>query len=216
MSVMAGTVLARPVDNEGVPVDVDGFWAIVESARVRCGQDWAKVPDHAIDALATLPLDEIADFAQIQDGLEWQAYREDLWTACRLINGGFGSDDTFLYFRDWLLVQGRETWDAALHDPDTLADVAAARAITATDEDLADCERFLYVSGEAWKRITGKEYGLEDELDQRGFEPHRDSPVEAAGEPIDFDDRAQVHAAMPRLTEIFYDRAVAYRRMISL
>lgn len=197
-------------------MDVDGFWTVVESARARCGNDWTMVSGHVVEALAELPRDEIADFAQIQDALEFEAYREDLWTACRLINGGFGSDDTFLYFRDWLLVQGREVWHATLLNPDSLASLPAACAITATDDDLADCESFLYVSGDAWKRITGQEYGLEDELDERGFEPHRDAPIEAAGEPIDFSDRAQVQAVLPRLTELFYDRAAAYRRMISL
>jgi hypothetical protein len=195
-------------------VDLDGFWAIVESARARCGGDWTEVSDLVVESLAALPLGDIADFAQIHDGLEWQAYREDLWAACVLINGGFGSDDTFLYFRDWLLVQGRAVWEAALADPDSLAEVPTARAITATGDDFADCEEFLYVASQAWERLTGDEDGLEDELDERGFTPHRDEPVETAGERIDFDDRARMYAVLPKLSALFYDRAAAGRRMM--
>jgi hypothetical protein len=36
------------------------------------------------------------------------------------MNGGC-SDDGFEYFRAWLLAQGRDTFEKALEDPDTLA-----------------------------------------------------------------------------------------------
>jgi hypothetical protein len=35
------------------------------------------------------------------------------------LNGGC-SDDCFVYFRCWLLAQGRASWEAALGDPDSL------------------------------------------------------------------------------------------------
>jgi hypothetical protein len=193
------------------PVDVDGFWEIVESARARSGGNWNGVPSGVVESLAALPLAEIADFAQIQDGLEWQAYREDVWAACMLLNGGHGSVDGFLYFRDWMLVQGREAFEAALADPDSLADVPAAREIAADQDNIPDCEHFVYVADEAWEQVTGEQEGLYDELDERGFEAHRDVEHEVAGEPIDFDDRQQVSAVLPKLSAVFYDRAAANR-----
>jgi hypothetical protein len=193
-------------------MDESRFWAIVESGRARAGGDWTDVPEAVIELLAALELDEIAGFSQLHDELEWQAYREDLWAVCCLINGGFGSDDTFLYFRNWLLVQGRVVWEAALADPDSLADVPQVRAITASDDDFADCEDFLDVANRAWERVTGEAEGLDDALHERGFEPHRDDPVPPAGEKVDFDDRARVYALLPRLSALFYDRAATNRR----
>lgn len=192
-------------------MDVDGFWHIVESARVAARGDWTAVPERVTGHLAGLPLDEIADFAQIHDGLEWSAYREDLWLACVLINGGFGSDDGFLYFRNWLLVQGRAVFEAALADPDSLAALPQVRAVTAEGDDFADCEGFLYVAEEAWEQITGADEGLTDALDERGFEPHRDDAEPLAGEEVDFADRDRVHQILPALAALFYDRAAANR-----
>lgn len=194
-------------------MDEDGFWAIVDAARARCDGDWTRVPEAVTAVLATLPPAEVADFAKVQDGLEWAAYREDVWAACVLINGGFGSDDLFLYFRNWLLVQGRAVWEAALADPDSLADVPAAIAVSALGDDFADCEDFLYVANEAWERITGDEEGLEAELERQGFEPRRDDPVEPAGDAITMTDRDQVFAVLPRLAAGGrFERAAALRQ----
>lgn len=208
-------------------MEIDGFWAIIDRARARADGDWMAVPELVTEALAAHPLADIADFAQVQDELEWAAYREDLLTACRLINVGFGSDDGFLYFREWLLVQGRAAFEAALADPDSLIDVPGVPEMDpATDDIFADCEAFLYVANRAWRLATGEPEptysidahgvfhfdpnyvdGLEAELDRRGYEVRRDVPLPLAGQPIDFDDRAAVSAAMPRLAARFYDEA---------
>ena len=210
-------------------MDVDGFWAIVEAARAEADEDWYEVPEIVTDALSRLPLADIADFAQIQDELEWAAYREDLWTASWLINAGFSSDDGFLYFRDWMLVQGRAAFEAALADPDSLADVPGVLEMDPFETDeFADCEQFLYVANEAWRRATGSEPadatvdglvhfdedqadGLEEELERRGFEPHRDDPVPLHGEPVDIDNRDAVVSVLPRLGSRFHSRAVKQR-----
>jgi hypothetical protein len=209
-------------------MDVDGFWAIVDSARAQAGGDWSAVPEFVTDALAERPLADIADFAQIQDELEWTAHREDLLIACRLINAGFGSDDGFLYFREWLLVQGRTVFEAALANPDSLMDVPGVSAMDpVVDDGFADCEDFLYVANEAWRRVTGSpepsfnvegrghitsdadEFdGLDEELARRGYRVRRDDPtLPLAGVPINFNDRNAVFAALPRLSARFYGQA---------
>ena len=62
------------------------------------------------------------------------------------------SDDSFSYFRSWLIVQGKDVYMAALADPDSLADV----------EPYADCffETAGYVGAYAYKKLTG-EYAFE-------------------------------------------------------
>lgn len=184
-------------------MDLNGFWEIVGASQ---GDT-----DAIVETLEGLPLPEIADFAQIHDGLEWEAYRNDLWLACVLINHGFGSDDGFLYFRDWLILQGREVYEAALSNPDSLAQWPETGLIVADDDDFADREDFLYVADTAWTNLTGKDGGLLDELIARGFTPKRDMPYDLAGEHIPFADRERVFAALPRLSALGYERAARTR-----
>ena len=104
-------------------------------------------------------------------------------------------------------------WEAALANPDSLADVPAAAGVTAYGNDFADCEDFLYVANDAWEQITGDEDGLEDELERQGFQERRDDPVEPAGDPISITDREQVFAVLPRLAAGGrFERAAALRR----
>ncbi|GAA1406529.1 DUF4240 domain-containing protein [Catellatospora coxensis] len=190
-------------------MDVDGFWAVIGGARRRCSGDWTGVPAIVARTLSWLPAQEIADFAQLHDRFEHGAYREDLRAACFLINGGYDSDDLFLCFRNWLLVQGRAVYEAALADPDSLADVPAATAVTATGDDLADCEEFLNVAGRAWDRVTGtEEDGLWYELERRQYQVRRDRVPLPAGRPIKRTDRDRMLAVLPRLGALFYDRAI--------
>jgi len=51
-----------------------------------------------------------------------RAYDYTLWTAAYLIHGGC-SDDGFWDFRAGLIAMGREVYEAAVADPDTLAEI---------------------------------------------------------------------------------------------
>ena len=101
------------------------------------------------DRLSILPADEIIDFEHHLGRMVDLAYRWDLWGAAYIINGGC-SDDGFEYFRGWLVARGKAIFDAALRDPDTLADVA--------DDENAECETFLSVALPAYKRASGKKF----------------------------------------------------------
>ncbi len=67
------------------------------------------------------------------------AYDYNLWAAAYVIHGGCG-DDTFWDFRAGLVALGRETYDAALRDPETLAGIDDV-------ENLTLFEGFQYVPG---------------------------------------------------------------------
>src|SRR5689334_16696195 len=69
---------------------------------------------------------EIIEWNHVFDRLAAQAYTIDLWGAAYTINGG-ASDDGFYYFRCWLIGMGREVYEAALANPDSLADVVDPR-----------------------------------------------------------------------------------------
>src|SRR5436190_6629643 len=98
------------------------FWAIIHS----CPGDDGADHDALVETLATFSEDGILQFAHWFDTFTNRAYTVDLWGAGYLINGGC-SDDGFYYFRNWLIGQGKEVYDKAVADPDSLADVVAGR-----------------------------------------------------------------------------------------
>ena len=69
---------------------------------------------------ASSPLEEIISFEVALRRYLNEAYTCDLWGAADVIHGGC-SDDGFEYFRCWLVSRGRRVYEAALADPDSLA-----------------------------------------------------------------------------------------------
>jgi hypothetical protein len=122
-------------------VEIDDWWALVERARTAVG-DRAGDRNHADDPLPDALTDELARLRPA-DIVDWEitfirvtdsAYRQPLWHAAYLIEGGCG-DDGFMDFRDGLILQGRDVFTRAVDDPDSLADVPVVRAMAGEDGD---------------------------------------------------------------------------------
>lgn len=180
-------------------MDRDRFWAFVEEARGGVEDSVADpdgVAEQLTEAVAGLPPEEIVGFGVELERLQVEAYRQDLWGAAYLINGG-ASDDGFDYFRGWLVAQGRETWEAALADPDSLADVVDEEP----DEGFEgfDGEAMLSVGVDAYESAAGdeKEFWVAVEA---AITEVRDVP---AGENFDFDDKDEMKSRFPRLATLY-------------
>lgn len=102
------------------PMPPDAFWSIIDRT-IHVDDD----PEAQMDALraqlralslADIIAFEVAFRRYIDAGHCW-----DLWGAAFLIHGGC-SDEGFAYFRRWLVSRGRRVYEAALADPDSLAD----------------------------------------------------------------------------------------------
>lgn len=145
--------------------------------------------------LCELPPSDIVAFGRIHHQLQADAYRWDLWGAAYLVQGGC-SDDGFADFRGWLVGQGRRVFEAALRDPDSLAEHPQVQAVTAASRWTLrmECEFLLYVASPAYEHVTGQELPLE------GYEPEferlRRGPV---GDDWDFDDDDEMRRRFPRL-----------------
>jgi hypothetical protein len=104
----------------GLVMEISEFWRIIAAARSSRGNG----PDDRVEALrerlAGVPSRELQSFQNHYDSLIARAYRWDLRGAAYIINGGC-SDDGFRYFRDWLISEGEEVYQAALADPESLA-----------------------------------------------------------------------------------------------
>ncbi|MFI9846385.1 DUF4240 domain-containing protein [Nonomuraea sp. NPDC051941] len=165
----------------------DDFWAILAQCPPPAG------PDDDCDALVArlgrLSPPEIVAFDQHLTDLRLAAHRLDLWGAAYLINGGC-SDDGFEYFRCWLVGQGRRTYEAALDDPDSLADCQPARRSILDDSDECECESFMYAPGKAYERITGQEL------------PEVTGEYPRLGEMWDFSDVEEMRRRYPRLSAL--------------
>src|SRR5262245_9527951 len=101
------------------PMPADKFWQIIErAAESDHDPDAHEKALHA--ALHELTLEEITSFEVAFRRYLNKAYTWNLWGAAYVIHGGC-SDDGFEYFRRWLVTRGRDVYEAALANPDSLA-----------------------------------------------------------------------------------------------
>ena len=105
------------------PMPAAEFWRIIDRAA-ETNDD----PDAHVQALhtllAALPPESIVAFEMAFRRYLNDAYTWDLWGAAFVIHGGC-SDDGFEYFRRWLVSRGHKVYEAALADPDSLAELDA-------------------------------------------------------------------------------------------
>jgi hypothetical protein len=183
-------------------VERDEFWRLVEEARVgiadTASTDGAgEVARRLADRLGRMGPAAAIEFHLAMDDVVGDGYRWDLWAAAYLMRSGCG-DDGFEYFRRWLVAQGREAWDRALADPDSLVGYGV------DPEGLFSCEEVGTAAVDAYEQLTGDPEAFWEELERLAGEqpaPVR-VPVGPAGEEFDFDDAAQMRARFPRLAAL--------------
>ena len=158
-------------------MDDDRFWAFIGAARDAAGDD----VDDRVGGLEQVLLDhapdEVADFRRKYDEMLARSYRRDLWGAAHVIRGGC-SEDGFRHFRDWLISEGEAVFEAALADPDSLADLA--------QDEQFELASFGEVAAEVYEQLT--------DLPLPAARTHE--PAEPAGHPWQEQD---LPALLPRL-----------------
>ena len=96
------------------------FWEIIDRARAR--KTIAARLKSIEQQLASPPnRRRLAEFLAIYMGWSMAVDRRDLWAAAATLLGGCG-DDSFMDFRSWLILQGRDAIEQVVRDPDVLAD----------------------------------------------------------------------------------------------
>lgn len=175
-------------------MDTPQFWKLIEDARTQVADaaDGEAITARAATLLSAFPREEIIAAQRVLTGLLATSYRNSLWAAASLINGGCG-DDGFEYFRGWLIVQGRELFEKSVADPDSLADLPVIGPPT-LDRPCIECEETLYIAMRAYRAATG------EELPADAFTIRY--PELDAGWDFDFDDRTKMERWLPRLTAL--------------
>jgi Protein of unknown function (DUF4240) len=180
-------------------MDRTKLWAMAEAARPAGAVDCAQHAARLLAALAELPTAEILAYQHLHDQLMAESYHWDLWGAAYLLNFGC-SDDGFDYFRGWLLTQGRAIWEAALQDPDGLAELPQVRELAPQRRwnSWFWCQDILGVAYEAYQRRTGQPITPQNVCDMFDAGPPR-ATWSPGGEPWDPEDDQQMRQRWPRL-----------------
>jgi Protein of unknown function (DUF4240) len=144
-------------------MDPDQFWQLIERSKAASEGDCARQADALTMLLLELPATDIMAFDRLFYQYVDQAYRNDLWAAAYIIQGGC-SDDGFEYFLRWLIGQGEAVYTAALRDPESLLSVVTTHFGDAQFLRFEgapflrfECEQLAYVAGHAYERKTGSE-----------------------------------------------------------
>ena len=148
------------------------FWQLMGDTRAEADNDTGRQSELLEKQLAELPPQQIVAFARLRRRLDERAYTWDLWGAAYVIEDGC-SDDCFGDFRAYLISLGREPYEAALRDPDSLAPVVQ-------DAEEGHWENADDVAPDAYSTATGDDYPLDDsdlDGDPRG-EPWDDEHAE--------------------------------------
>lgn len=165
------------------------FWRIIARTIGQVRDPGAQVEALRV-ALNELTLDEIISFESAFRRYLNNAYTWDLWGAAYVINGGC-SDDGFEYFRRWLVSRGRDTYETALADPESLAQLDAQPG------DTCEFEEFYYVALDVFKQKGGKGEVRDHSEREAGL-----GGPEPSGEPFE-EDEQHLARRYPKLWQRF-------------
>lgn len=130
-------------------MDEDQFWQIIQTTKNKANGNYEQQQEMLAKELSILTPDEIIQFDNRFRYFRGQANTWELWAAIYIIHGGCG-DDSFNYFREWVIGQGKDFYYQTIKDPETLIDVDTA-LIGETD-----WEGLGYIPGDVFEELTGE------------------------------------------------------------
>jgi predicted DNA-binding WGR domain protein len=147
------------------------FWEIIKIAKQK-GEDADEQIEWLINHLSKKPVKEIVMFDYYFNQNYMKSYTSALWATAYIIMGG-ASDDSFDYFRAWLLYQGKETYETVIHDPEK---IIPHLKVLEDDEDVPQLEDLLSVASIAYEERTGLDYDDYYELYEKITEDQNPMP----------------------------------------
>jgi hypothetical protein len=112
----------------GIKISKDEFWKIIDGALKSASGTWQDMYEPLLESLSGLKPGDIIRWQLIFDEYQHLSYKEKLWGAAMAMMNGC-SDDSFDYFRGWLIAQGRDAFLGALLDPDSLANLETVKKL---------------------------------------------------------------------------------------
>ncbi|GGG52544.1 DUF4240 domain-containing protein [Bizionia arctica] len=130
-------------------LDETVFWNIVDLSfeKTKNQDDQEKFLVKEIEKLTPK---QMIGFRLRTDKLLYDTYNSEMWCAGYIMNGGC-SDDGFEYFRNWIISLGKEKYQKAKENPDSLISEYN------TSTEFYEFEGFWYVALTAFNNKTGKD-----------------------------------------------------------
>jgi hypothetical protein len=128
----------------------DQFWQIIDRAT-RFDHDPGAQMEALRVVLREISLKEVISFEAAFRRYLNEAYTWDLCGAAYVANG-YCSDDSFEYFRRWLVSKGRDVYETALANPDSLAQLK----VRPSSDAVWEFEEIYYVAVRVFKERDGE------------------------------------------------------------
>ena len=198
-------------------MDIDTFWLLLEES-LRHSPSRSRREAFLTARLSAHSTDSIVQFHLHLDRTCAQAYTWDLWGAAVRIFGGRCSDDGFEYFRLWLIGRGREVFEQAVAEPDSLAGSPEIQRLGGrhprtwdNDEEWPEWESLDYIASRAFPSATGDEDDGEDAFYEALETQHSTTAFAAdpAGERWDAREEAVARIKVPGLAALFPLRSLS-------
>lgn len=177
------------------------FWELIREAK-SISRSAKEIPNHLERSLLNGSVEEIADFAAWLHMFLARAHDRRLWVAAAIVAGGL-SDDGFEYFKCWLVAQGKEAYEAAIADPDSLADMEYVDQGYFRPQ--IEMEELLYVPSKAFEKAMGKPMSARKELLPNWTPPVDTQPISSEIKNPDFRTRgkASLENIFPKVVKRF-------------
>ena len=166
----------------------DKFWKIIEKANGIT--DPSEIVKVVREELEKCTPQELIEYQKHFDTFFDKANQWNIWGAIYLIHGGCG-DDSFMDFRYTLISRGKDIYEKAIQEPDSLVTLRFNDDIF---EDLFN-EMFGYIAIELYEEKTDDD--IYNSINLNNTE-------EDMGEEWDFDDRDECLKRLPKITEKFW------------
>jgi hypothetical protein len=131
-------------------MDINDFWALIRQSYEDANGNLDVQVELLVEKLVDRTIEDILAYDSIFEDFMDQSNTATLWDAADIIGCGCGYDD-FSDFRGWLIAHGREVYENAISDPESLVDLVKF-------DERARHEESLYVSIYANERKTGSPY----------------------------------------------------------
>jgi hypothetical protein len=122
------------------------FWKIINGSHLHLENN--KKAEYIVQELIKSPSEDIINFELILRELIFECDDYKIMAIQKIIEGSV-SDDTYLYFRCWLISKGEEVFKNTLKNPDSLVDIISKNSYT-------QFEDLLYVTTRAYLQKNNK------------------------------------------------------------
>ena len=125
------------------------FWEVIDSTSEK-PLNIEKASERLAAALRKMPQPDVFEFCCEFDRKMDEAYTWELWGVAYLINGGC-SDDSFMDFRGSLIAMGKEIFDKAISDAESLLNIDKDQLAQMFEEG------YIYSAPTAYETLSGEQ-----------------------------------------------------------